>query len=349
MFLVQKGAVKVSLRGCLIYTLGDPHSINVEAFLREVAGAASYWPVVVIGSKWQFDYQAEQLQWTAPKMRMISAVGEAREVGLFFLDPAPQIGCKPPEALSDVERGALAVAALKAVPAQSDVPLAVLTGPIDKFAAHLAGFQEPGQTEFFEKHWHGAAVMLLAGPKLRVGLATNHVALKQVPEALSQKAIEQKIATLAEGLRNIFGIMTPRIAVCGLNPHCSDHGLFGSEDEAMIVPAVRSSQGALTQAVISGPLPADTVFYRAARGEFDAVLAMYHDQGLGPLKTLHFDDAVNISLGLKYLRVSPDHGPARDLYLKSSASWKSFAAARAHCERYLQAMNKNINTSGVHS
>ena len=331
---------QVSLRGCLIYTLGDPHSINVEAFLRVVAGAAARWPVVVVGSKWQFDYQAAFLHLPVPELKMIANIEDARTPGLFFLDPSPTVGCKATESLSDAERGALAVAALKAIPRASAAPLAVLTAPIDKFATHRAGFTYPGQTEFFEDLWQGAAVMLLAGPKLRVGLATNHVALKQVSQVLSQKGIEQKIAILADGLRKIFGLAKPRIAVCGLNPHCSDHGLFGDEEDLMIAPAVRSAQKSMLQFEISGPLPADTIFYRAARGDFDAVLAMYHDQGLGPLKTLHFDDAVNISLGLKHLRVSPDHGPARDLYGKTGASWKSFEAARTHCERYLQSMNE---------
>lgn len=336
----------MSQRGCLIYTLGDPHSINVEAFLRVGIQAAARWPVVIIGSRWQFEYQTAFLKRSSPVMRPIGAVDEASTPGLFFLDPAPGVGCEAPELLSEAERGALAVAALNAVPQHSPVPLAVLTGPIDKFAAHTAGFTFPGQTEFFEDLWQGAAVMLLAGPRLRVGLATNHLALNQVSAMLSQKVIEQKIAILAGGLRVIFGFKTPRIAVCGLNPHCSDHGLFGDEEEMMITPAVREAQSGLKSVEVSGPLPADTIFYRAARGDFDAVLAMYHDQGLGPLKTLHFDDAVNISLGLEHLRVSPDHGPARDLYGKSGASWKSFEAARTHCERYLQSMNESSKGQG---
>lgn len=321
-------------RGCLIYTLGDPHSINVEAFLRLFKEVEPKQPVVVIGSRWQFDHQAKMLGLAAPKFSSLEKIEDATKSQYYFLDSSPYIGCKPPETLSESERGAMMVDALRKVPKQCARPLAVLTGPIDKYAANLAGFTFPGQTEFFEDLWQDPAVMLLAGAKLRVAIATNHLALKNVAAEITQNRIEKKIAILAAGLRDLFGIAKPRIAVCGLNPHCGDQGLFGHEDEQIIKPAVAQSSERNSFAEISGPMPADTIFYRAVKGQFDAVLAMYHDQGLGPLKTVHFDDAVNISLGLKHLRVSPDHGPARDLYGKGTASWQSFAAAKQLCERY---------------
>ena len=183
--------------------------------------------------------------------------------------------------------------------------------------------------------------MLLAGPKLRVGLATNHLPLKDVPKAMTQPLILRKLAIFAEGLRNIYGITHPKIAVCGLNPHCGDRGLFGSEEIEIIRPAIEAFQNNFAWTTVSGPLPADTVFHSAAQGLFDGVLAMYHDQGLGPLKTIHFDTAVNVSVGLRNLRVSPDHGPAASLYGKGTASMKSFTAAFDLCEKWLEQHGAN--------
>jgi 4-hydroxythreonine-4-phosphate dehydrogenase len=215
--------------------------------------------------------------------------------------------------------------------------LAVVTGPIDKYAARAADFAYPGQTEFFADLWQSQAIMILAGPKLRVGLVTNHLALRDVAGAISSDLICSKAILLTQSLRSTFGITCPRVAVTGLNPHAGDGGLFGDEEHRLIAPALKRAQLLLgSEATLTGPLPADTAFYRGYRGDFDAVLAMYHDQGLGPLKTVHFDDAVNISGGLRHFRASPDHGPAADLFLRRTASPASLAAAIKLAGDYLQ-------------
>ena len=210
----------------------------------------------------------------------------------------------------------------------------------DLIANHVSQFKYYPRMAV-EHHWQGEALMLLAGPKLRVGLATNHLPLKDVPKAMTQPLILRKLAIFAEGLRNIYGITHPKIAVCGLNPHCGDRGLFGSEEIEIIRPAIEAFQNNFAWTTVSGPLPADTVFHSAAQGLFDGVLAMYHDQGLGPLKTIHFDTAVNVSVGLRNLRVSPDHGPAASLYGKGTASMKSFTAAFDLCEKWLEQHGAN--------
>ncbi len=323
---------------CPIFiTLGDPLSINIEVILKTVSSKDfdGIGPVIFIGSHWQLIHQAKVLNLPVPSMTMIKDIAEVNEKKLYFLDPLPKKGEVPPENLSVELRGELAVAALKAVPSAMKDEFAVLTSPIDKFAASKAGFSFPGQTEFFENLWQGKAVMLLAGPKLRVGLVTNHVALKDVPKLITSQLIEEKLDTLSAGLKSIYGIDRPKIAVCGLNPHSSDKGLFGNEEQEVILPAIKNFCSKNKDVEVFGPEPADTIFYYAYQGKYDAVLAMYHDQGLGPLKALHFDSAINLSLGLKNLRVSPDHGPAANIYGKGMASLESFKSALKSCQTWV--------------
>ncbi len=318
----------------LIYTCGDPLSINIEAFLRVVAPSLGQpQKIIGIGSTWQLNHQAQALKLPVPKMEIIKQISDAKEPGIFWLDPWRDAPQKDAKELSEMERGKMAVLALESIPPVSSTPLAVLTAPINKKNAAIAEFQHPGQTEFFEKLWNSRAVMMLAGPKLRVALATNHLRLQDVPTAITKEIITTKITVAHESAKRLFGMTSPRIAVCGLNPHCSDGGLFGDEESRVIAPAIAESKARSIN--VSGPFPADTVFYRALKGEFDLVLAMYHDQGLGPLKTIHFDEAVNISMGLPFLRVSPDHGPAADLYLTGRASLKSFNGALTLCQQWL--------------
>lgn len=322
--------------GIILCTLGDPLSINAEGLLRTTRQAAEKSAVVFIGSQWQLHHQAQVTGCQIPPIQSLTSFNEPGDSGYYLLDPLPSVGCKPPLELTAQERGQLTCAALNAVPKSSHRPMAVVTAPIDKSAAVQAGFNYPGQTEFFEDLWQGDAVMLLAGPRLKVALATNHLALSEVPSAIGQALLLRKLKILESGLRSLYDIAYPRIAVCGLNPHAGDKGLFGKEDEAVITPAVFEAQRRTSTAKITGPIPADTAFYKAYQGQYDAVLAMYHDQGLGPLKTVHFDDAVNVSMGLKYLRVSPDHGPAADLYGSGNASFKSFQGAVDLCERWIK-------------
>jgi 4-hydroxythreonine-4-phosphate dehydrogenase len=325
----------------LIITLGDPHSINVYAVNHLLRKAERDLPILVIGSYWQWQHQVAALNLPQLPFTHIKEIPAAAKPGFYFWDILPDFPRLPADELSAAQKGMLAVAplhALKTLSLQQFKP-AVLTCPIDKHSCSLAGFSYPGHTEYFCDEWGGGqGIMVLAGGRLRVGLVTNHVAVKDLSGQLTFDLVTAKIDLFITTLREHLGFAFPRVAVCGFNPHCSDNGLFGDEEQRMITPAVEAAQTRYgATAFIKGPEPADTVFYRAFHGEYDAVLAMYHDQGLGPLKTVHFDSAVNLTGGLRLFRVSPDHGPARDLYLSDGkVSLESFNMAYSYCRRALR-------------
>lgn len=209
---------------------------------------------------------------------------------------------------------------------------AVVTNPIAKSVLYGAGFEFPGHTEYLgalaEEFWPGEPadpVMMLASSKLRVVPLTIHVPLKNVPALLSADKIIKTARIMAASLRRDFGIENPRIAVAGLNPHAGEDGALGSEDGEIIRPAIAALQSEGLN--VSGPHAADTMFHEAARRTYDAALAMYHDQGLIPIKTLSFDEGVNATIGLPFVRTSPDHGTAFAIAGKGVASAASLKAA----------------------
>jgi 4-hydroxythreonine-4-phosphate dehydrogenase len=204
---------------------------------------------------------------------------------------------------------------------------AVVTAPVCKAALAAIGYTFPGQTEFYaERLSCQDYVMCLTGPTLTVGLVTIHEPLRLVPGLLTHDAILRTGRLLAEHVRR-RGKKQPRIAIAGLNPHAGEDGHMGTEDDALIRPAAAALRNLCPYAVFSDPLPPDTLFYHAARGAWDAVVCMYHDQGLIPLKLMDFDTAVNITLGLPIIRTSPDHGTAFDIAGKGKASPTSMTAA----------------------
>ncbi len=204
---------------------------------------------------------------------------------------------------------------------------AVVTGPVNKRHLHEVGFKFPGQTEFFAAR---ASVenfaMLLTGGGLTVALVTVHVPLKQVSPLLTTSEIVRVGGLLADFLIR-RGILSPRIAVAGLNPHAGENGDLGDEEQMVIAPALPLLNAANPGTSFSGPWSPDTVFWRASQGEFDAVLCMYHDQGLIPLKLLGFHDGVNVTIGLPFIRTSPDHGTAYEIAGKGIARPDSFLSA----------------------
>jgi len=184
---------------------------------------------------------------------------------------------------------------------------AIVTGPVEKHALHAAGFPFPGQTEWLGTLAGGVDVaMMLAAGTLRVVLVTTHAALRDVPALLTTERIVRAGRVTRKALIEWFGIAEPRLALCALNPHAGEQGLFGDEEARIMAPAVETLG-------ITGPLPADTVFVRALKGEFDAVLAPYHDVGMTAIKVAAFGRGVNITLGLPFVRTSPDHGTAFDI------------------------------------
>lgn len=200
----------------------------------------------------------------------------------------------------------------------------MVTAPIDKAALLAGGYDYPGHTEMLAALTGTATAMMLASPRLRVVLATTHLALRDVPKALTHEVLVRTARLARQGLREWFGIAEPRLALCALNPHAGDHGRFGDEDERLLAPAARA-------AGMAGPFPADTVFVRAMRGEFDAVIAPYHDVGMTAIKVASFGEGVNVTLGLPFPRTSPDHGTALDIAGQDIAEANSMRAALALC------------------
>lgn len=289
-------------------TLGDPAGVGpelIEAALAEVPRV----PVRLYGP--------------APLVAEVAA----RQGRVHPIPTTPDLAGVVPGRYTPAS-GAASVAALRHAAADlaSGGIAALVTGPIAKTALWEAGLPHPGQTEFVAAACGVARfAMMLAGPRLRVTLATTHVAIREVAATLTTGAIVDAGALTATFLRDRLGRPAPRIAVLGLNPHAGDGGRFGDDEARVIAPAVAALRAEGIDA--TGPLPADTAFFRAFSGDYDAVIAMYHDQGLGPLKLVHFADAINVTLGLPRLRCSPDHGPAYDLSGTGRANPASTIAA----------------------
>ena len=209
----------------------------------------------------------------------------------------------------------------------------VVTGPVSKERLAAIGYPFPGQTEFFAAQWGGDAVMAFCGGRLRVTLATWHVPLHQVGRLLGPHLLHRTVSAANE-LARADGVSEPRIGVCGLNPHAGEGGILGYEEKDFIDPALDHMRPEFPG--LSRCLPGDTLFARALRGEFDVVIALYHDQGLAPLKAVDFDEAVNVTLGLPFVRTSPDHGTAFGIAGQGKASPRSFANAVTVARRLIK-------------
>ncbi|MET1415124.1 4-hydroxythreonine-4-phosphate dehydrogenase PdxA [Roseibium sp. HPY-6] len=208
----------------------------------------------------------------------------------------------------------------------------LVTNPINKAALYKTGFSFPGHTEFLgalaAQHWPdkpAKPIMMIAGPDLMVIPVTIHIPLKDVPDSLSEDLIVETVQIAAHDLKTRFGYAQPRIAVCGLNPHAGENGAMGSEDRDIIAPAIQKLRSFGIDA--TGPHPADTLFHPPARQTYDCAIGMYHDQVLVPAKTIGFDDSVNVTLGLPFVRTSPDHGTAYGLAGTGKARIDSFTAS----------------------
>ena len=207
---------------------------------------------------------------------------------------------------------------------------AMVTNPIAKAVLYRAGFRHPGHTEFLAElaAVNGKVpqpVMMLWSPVLAVVPVTIHVALRDAIEQLSSPLITSTARIVAASLRHYFGVARPRLAISGLNPHAGEDGTLGSEDDEIIAPAIATLRNAGLD--VQGPLPADTMFHEAARRNYDCAICMYHDQALIPIKTLAFDEGVNVTLGLPFVRTSPDHGTAFGIAGRGSADPTSLIAA----------------------
>ncbi|MBW8752537.1 MAG: 4-hydroxythreonine-4-phosphate dehydrogenase PdxA [Sphingomonadales bacterium] len=298
----------------LVVSLGDPAGIGPELIAaawsrREGEGLP---PFFVAGGRTVLENVARELALNVPVVP-IENVEDAVDVFARGLPVLGAPGCSWRPGKPDTEGAWLAYDSLKWATALAREGLAsgIVTGPIAK--AHLAaiGFVHPGQTEFVAEACGVApedAVMMLAGPSLRTVPLTVHLALAEVPGALTVELIRRRCTIVAAALQRDFGIPNPRLAVAALNPHASEDGRFGDEEARIIAPAVAALQAA--GIAVTGPHPADALFAPHARGDYDVALCMYHDQALIPLKALDFDNGVNVTLGLPVIRTSPDHGTA---------------------------------------
>jgi 4-hydroxythreonine-4-phosphate dehydrogenase len=230
--------------------------------------------------------------------------------------------------LDGKKAGAAAVAYLEAAMNEWDRGgiQGLVTAPISKAHVQAAGFPFPGHTEYLaERTKTKRFAMMMAGPKLRVTLVTIHQPLREIPSSITLDKIVDTIEITYKNLINLFGIARPRLAVCGLNPHGGEAGLLGTEDRMIIAPAIAAARE--KGYACEGPAVPDAVFHEAYEGKWDAVVAMYHDQGLIPFKLVHFWEGVNVTLGLPLVRTSPDHGTAFDIAGKDIADSRSMEAA----------------------
>lgn len=309
--------------------MGDPAGIGPEVIAKAWAAreAASLPPFFAVG-----DVRAIKRVWSGP----VAPITDLREVGNAFAAALPVLTVQdagdivPGQPDADGARCALHSLELAVGLARSNAASALVTGPVSKAQLYGIGFSHPGQTEFVAERFGVSkdnAVMMLAGPSLRVVPMTTHVPLVQVASMLTIELVVAKGRATARGLKRNFGIMEPRLAVAGFNPHAGESGMLGREEIDVLEPAIAQLREEGIDCV--GPFAADTMFHERRRDQFDAALCCYHDQALIPLKALHFDEGVNITLGLPVVRTSPDHGTAFALAGQNRAEPGAMIAAIA--------------------
>ncbi len=310
--------------------MGDPAGIGAEVIVKALADHSlrSRARFTIYGMHEQITYAADQAElsafWSRKPHEEAKLVHDDVVVADFdeFAIEARRLGRPSAEA----GRASMRFCEEAISDANDGIIDAVVTAPINKTAWEMAGYPFPGHTELLAaacKTRH-VTMMFVAGP-LRVALASVHQALFELRNSFTIGLVFQPIDLLHQALRDWFGITAPKIAVAALNPHAGENGRFGDDEIRVIQPAIDMAINAGIRAV--GPLPADTLFWRAVQGQFDGVVAMYHDQALIPVKLAAFDSAVNVTLGLPIIRTSPDHGTAYDIVGKNKADPGSMKAA----------------------
>jgi 4-hydroxythreonine-4-phosphate dehydrogenase len=325
----------------LAVTMGDPAGIGLDITLSAFTHHRSALPAFVLyADPSAIADRAKRLGLTV-SLVVVEQPSDAIPIAADALVVVPiPLAVEAVAGRPDASNGKAVIAAIEQATAAvaAGHAAALVTNPISKATLYAAGFRHPGHTEFLaelsERHWPGAKVvpvMMLASDELRVVPLTIHIPLADVPAQITTSLIEGTAHTLAAALRRYFAIANPRIAIAGLNPHAGEGGTIGREDVEVIAPAVAALQKAGLRVV--GPQSADTLFHAAARARYDAAIAMYHDQALIPIKTLAFDTGVNVTLGLPFVRTSPDHGTAFDIAGTGRADPSSFVAALKLAER----------------
>lgn len=311
--------------------MGDPAGIGPEVIIKSLASSEvkSACTPIIVGSPSVMSKAAELLR-SQVQMMVADTFEELDSQGATI----PVLDCIG-SSVEKVKIGraseASGVAAARAIKravelASGGAVNAIVTGPVSKHALHLAGYNYPGQTEFLaDLTGASEVVMMLVSEKLRVALVTTHCSISDVAAGITKETIVKKMTILNTWLPVYFEVSRPRIAVCALNPHAGDGGIFGREEIETIGPAIEEVKGMGIDAV--GPVPADALFAQSRVKPYDAYLAMYHDQGLVPLKMGAFGEGVNVTLGLPIVRTSPDHGTAFDLAGKGVADPASMIEA----------------------
>ncbi len=310
----KSGALKIGL------TMGDPSGIGPEICAKAVSALSGNFNLVIIGDRGVWE--------RVPGFKFQVSGFRSKRGGFEFVDLQNVNPAKFKFGQVRAEYGKAAIEYLdKAVEMQKKGKLdCIVTCPISKEAVNLAGFRYSGHTEYFAERTKAKnVVMMLINDELKFALVTRHIPLQKVTQRLKKEKIIETIVTAREALKDLFGLKNPRMVVCGINPHGSDNGLIGNEENLIIRPAVRLLQKKFKH--IDGPMGADVAIFKAKEKIYDCVIAMYHDQALIPLKLLGDETGVNISLGLGFVRTSPLHGTAFDIAGKNLASGASLIAA----------------------
>ena len=330
-------------------TIGDINGISPEIIIKSLSDkrVLEGFTPVIYGLNEVFDYYKELLNNEDFVFQQIPSADEIinKKINLINLQKeSVQIDLGLPTKIA----GEVAIESLKR--ATSDLAAGkidvLVTAPFCKESVQMSGFEFPGHTEFLANlSGENDALMVLMSPSLKVALVTVHIPIKEVVEVLTKDLIERKIQEFNNCLIKDFGIVKPKIAILGLNPHAGENGKIGREEKEIILPAINSQK---KQGVLAfGPYPSDGFFGSKMLSSFDGVLAMYHDQGLGPFKALCFDDGVNYTAGLPIVRTSPDHGTAFDIAGKNKASAQSMRSAIYcaldvfKCRKWVREISKN--------
>ncbi len=299
----------------VVFSTGDPHGIGPEVILKALSQFSTIHPIIFGDPNY--------LKKLSQDLGLSHHLAQVEVIASGRYDYPPAWGTLEERA------GRFALQCLESAVKycrDNRFPLLV-TGPINKRATHLCGSTRPGQTELVASFFPAAnPVMAFFSQTLRVLLITVHIPLREVPLALHHDDLVAKTEVFIEALR-LIDIAQPRLALCGLNPHASEEGSFGDEENTILQPAVQTLNQKYGPETVSGPFPADTIFRRAVENEFDGVIALYHDQGLIPLKLVAFESAVNVTLGLPLVRTSPDHGTAFDIAGQGVADARSMVQA----------------------
>jgi len=306
---------KIKIDLPVLITPGDIAGVGPEVALKALSADDFNCKLTLVGPEWIWSQAAEKFSVSInADFLNVSSLSSIPKQKIIYGEVSETFGVIAMECLRAAAEECL-----------NKNAAAVVTAPLTKAGIHRAGYKYQGHTDFLaeiskaQKH-----AMMLSTGKLRVLLVTHHQSISSVPKSLTTEKITEKIE-LAHQCGQKLNINNPRVAVCALNPHAGESCAFGDEEEKIILPAIRISKDKNIN--VSGPYPSDTLFYRAANGEFDFVIAMYHDQGLIPVKLIGFDTGVNTTLGLPFVRTSPDHGSAYDIAGKGIANPASMISA----------------------